>query len=198
MHEESECIAAVSARQVSRFQPQPSWFQRDSSGIHGIAHETRVLIWTQVLAIMAAEEGLNVDPNVLGWAAIIHDTQRWNDGIDAQHGARAAAWIGTHPNLIPQSVTQSRVMYLCRWHVPPDNMAPEMTDELRVFKDADALDRWRICDLDPSYLRTQSALRLMNASYSLWAATADPRNPTLAYCDILSEAVSLGVLVDDL
>ena len=40
--------------------------------------------------------------------------------------------------------------------------------ELMVFKDADALDRWRIGDLDPSSLRTESARALLEISYRLW------------------------------
>ncbi len=53
-----------------------------------------------------------------------------------------------------------QVAYVCRWHVTPDCSVPDMTPKLRVFKDADALDRWCIGDVDPSFLRTGSAHRL--------------------------------------
>ena len=39
------------------------------------------------------------------------------------------------------------------WHVPPDDQCPEWTPELRCLKDADGLDRVRLGDFAPSYLR---------------------------------------------
>lgn len=65
---------AVPAAQIRRFEPRPNWFARGPDGIHGLVHEARVLIWTQVLAAAVADEGLRVDADVLGWAAAIHDT----------------------------------------------------------------------------------------------------------------------------
>ena len=46
-----------------------------------------------------------------------------------------------------------------------------MTPELKLLNDADALDRWRIHDLGPTYLHTKAAERLLDASYALWEAT---------------------------
>jgi hypothetical protein len=167
-------MSTVSASRIRRFEPNVEWFARGPGGIHGIVHEARVLVWSQVLASIEAGEELNVDCDVLGWAAAVHDTQRQSDGIDPQHGWRAAEWIRRQPELIPASVPLERVAYLCRWHVPPDDRAPEMTDELRVFKDADALDRWRIHDLDPRFLRTKAAHRFLEASRELWSLPTHP------------------------
>ncbi|MBP7937770.1 MAG: hypothetical protein KA354_24285 [Phycisphaerae bacterium] len=89
-----------------------------------------------------------------------------------------------------------RFAYLCRWHVPPDHLAPEMTAELRVFKDADALDRWRISDLNPSFLRTASAQKLLRASYVLWTETTRMSNPDQAFTCVLAAAQALGTLAD--
>jgi hypothetical protein len=184
----------VSATQILRFEPKPEWFARGPGGIHGVVHEARVLIWTQILAAAARSEGLCVDPDVLGWAAAIHDTQRQSDGIDPEHGSRAAAWIEQRPELVPASVPLERVAHLCRWHVPPDRQAPEMTDELRVFKDADALDRWRIYDLDPSLLRTQTAHQLLDVSHELWSLTDDAIHGIQAFYEVVSAATKIGVL----
>jgi hypothetical protein len=186
--------SAVSATRIRRFEPKPEWYERGADGIHGIVHEARVLVWSQVLAAMVAGEGLSVDPDVLGWAAAVHDTQRQDEGKDAEHGSRAAAWIAQRRELIPASVPLERVAYLCRWHVPPDDQAPEMTDELRVFKDADALDRWRIHDLDPSLLRTKAAHELLDASYELCWLTANLSNSTQACEKVVSAAVKIGIL----
>ncbi len=184
----------VAASQIQKFEPKPEWFHNCLGGIHGLAHETRVLIWTQVISAMATDGGLNVDPDVLGWAAAIHDTQRWDEGVDPQHGTRAAEWIESHPDVIPSTVPLDRVAYLCRWHVPPDHRAPEMTDELKVLKDADALDRCRIGDLDPSLLRTQAAYRLLEASRSLWAATCALDHHVQTFSKILNAATRSGIL----
>lgn len=185
---------AVSRCQIERFEPVPDWFCRGPGGIHGLGHETRVLIWSQVISANAAKEGLCVDSNVLGFAAAIHDTQRWNDGVDADHGARAALWIVRRPQLLPSSVSLERVAYLCRWHVPSDFKAPRMTDELKVFKDADALDRWRIGDLDPTYLRTNAARRLLDASLALCSATMSLNDPNSMFREIISIAVGQHVV----
>ncbi|MBP7748007.1 MAG: HD domain-containing protein [Phycisphaerae bacterium] len=189
-------MEAVSVTNVRRFQPQPEWFARGPGGIHGIVHETRVLIWSQVLAAMVADEGLVVDPDVLGWASALHDTQRLSDDRDPEHGSRAAAWIEQRPDLIPPPVPLARVAYLCRWHVPPDHAAPELTDELRVFKDADALDRWRIYDLDPTLLRTRSAHRLLTASRELWSLTDVVNAGAQGFQQVIQAAVGMGILQD--
>jgi len=189
-----EKVRSLPVTRVRQFEPHPAWFIHSAGGIHGLGHETRVLLWGQVLASIAREEDIVADSDVIGWASAVHDTQRWDDGIDPDHGERAADWIHATPNLIPPSVSLDRVEYLCRWHVPPDHMAPEMTPDLAVFKDADALDRWRIDDLDPSYLRTQSAHRLLKASYSLWLETRHLTDPELMFSQIVTVATEMGIL----
>ena len=52
---------------------------------------------------MVREEEIEIDGDVVGWAAAFHDTQRWNDGIDAGHGTRAADWILERRDLVPPS-----------------------------------------------------------------------------------------------
>ncbi len=190
-------MIAVPAGRIRRFELKPEWFARGPGGIHGLAHEARVLIWTQVLAAAAADEGLCVNADVLGWAAALHDTQRHDDGGDREHGARAAAWIEQRPELIPASVPLARVAYLCQWHVPADDRAPEMTAELRVFKDADALDRWRIYDLDAALLRTSAAHKLLAASRELWRVTDGMRDDLRTFEKVVSAAVKLGALQDE-
>jgi len=190
-------LQSIGKQQVERFEPRADWFYRGPIGIHGLGHETRVLIWTQVLATSARNEGLSADTDVVGCAAAIHDTQRWNDGIDADHGARAARWIEKNPQLLPENVPLERVAYLCRWHVPSDYKAPEMTDELKIFKDADALDRWRIGDLDPTYLRTKTARQILDASLSLWSATFSLSDSENLFQQIIDIAVQQEILIDE-
>jgi hypothetical protein len=106
-------------------------------------------------------------------------------------------WIERHPSctLLRSHCSGSR--NLCRWHVPPDDVAPELTHELRVFKDADALDRWRIHDLDPRLLRTRIAHTLLTASQELWSVTADVVSGGEAFEQVIEAAVKIGVLRDE-
>ncbi len=136
-----------------RYEPKPEWFQMSPTGIHGIGHETRVLILAELLG-RARQHKEIIEPEILRWAAITHDTQRTNDGIDSQHGERAAIWVS---NNFPHLEQIDGIAYVNRWHVPDDQFAPKMTPELKVFKDADGLDRWRLGDLCTDFLRTEEA-----------------------------------------
>ncbi|MBN1120888.1 MAG: hypothetical protein JXJ17_07400 [Anaerolineae bacterium] len=176
-----------------KYKPRAEWSIRPVGGIHGMAHMTRVLIWTQVLAQMVRDEGMTVDADALAWASVIHDTQRWSDGRDRQHGERAAAWLEDHREDFPESMPVEQIVYLCRWHVPDDNLAPEMTDDLKVFKDSDGLDRWRIFDLDKRHLRTAAAHRALQASHDLWNATRRITSPDI-FETVLNAALRQGII----
>ena len=54
-------------------------------GIHGLPHWSRVFWHGRALAT-----ALDVDPCLPAWFAFLHDSQRYDDGIDPGHGARAA------------------------------------------------------------------------------------------------------------
>jgi uncharacterized protein len=54
-------------------------------GIHGIPHWSRVWYHGRRLA-----HSLDVNPAILAWFAFLHDSQRYNDHRDPQHG------IGCH------------------------------------------------------------------------------------------------------
>jgi hypothetical protein len=184
----------VQVETILRFEPRAEWFRRSPYGIHGVAHETRVLIWTQVLAGMVPQEGLSVDAEALGWAAAIHDSQRADEGTDPQHGVRAAEWIEQNRQYLSPSAHLERVAYICRWHVHPDHEAPDMTPELMVFKEADALDRWRIGDLNPDFLRTKAAHKLLEVSCLLWRGTQQPHSNKSAFLYIVSVAKQMRIL----
>ncbi len=81
--------------------------------------------------------------------------------------------------------------------VHSDERAPEVTPELRLFDDADALDRWRIDDLDPPYLRTNAARRLLDASYGLWEATYGIEHASEMFEGIIDVAIDQGLVVGD-
>ena len=180
---------------VSRpYRPREAWFVRSPWGIHGLAHEVRVLVLGQLLARRMQAAGTAVDERVVNWAAAVHDTQRFDDGIDPEHGFRAAEWIRQNPTVLSDAALVAPVAYVCEWHVPSDSMAPDMSPELSAFKDADALDRWRIGDFDPTYLRTAQAQGLIKASQELWEATRRPTPGSDTFAAILRAAMRIGLI----
>ncbi len=185
---------------LERYQPEQSWFLRPecAEDIHGIGHEARVLIWQELLARLLIKDGMTLNQEALRWAAATHDTQRISDGLDSPHGQRAAAWVGKHlGQRIPEHALET-VRYLNTWHVPSDLRAPEMTPELAVFKDADGLDRVRIFDFDPRYLRTRYAGTLLcylaNELFEVSEARRW-RDQLSAFDSVISAALDLGLIV---
>jgi uncharacterized protein len=57
-------------------------------GWHGIGHWSRV--WHNARFLCSE---LKLDPTVPCWFAFTHDSQRFNEDKDEEHGHRAAAWI---------------------------------------------------------------------------------------------------------
>lgn len=127
------------------------------------------------------------------WAAATHDVGRIDDGIDLEHGTRSAKWIKN--NLSDQMSPEllDKVTYIVHWHVPPDAEAPVMTIELKVLKDADALDRVRLGDLDISYLRTDVATGLVDLAEDLYQIYLDNKVDE-AFDAVFGAALALGVV----
>jgi HD domain len=161
------------------YRPRPEWFAHDPAGIHGISHVSRVLVWAEQVGAWMQAQGRPVDLEVVRLAAVTHDVGRFDDGRDPEHGRRSASWVRRHREALPAPLDEARieaVAYCCTWHVPPDAHAPLMTNELICLKDADALDRVRIGDLDPRRLRTPQARRLPGAARRLLDASTRPRD----------------------
>lgn len=190
---------------LARYRPPQTWFARPDhiGGIHGIGHEARVLIWQELLARLVLADGQRqaLDQEALRWAAVIHDTQRVEDGLDLLHGSRAATWV-RRKRTVQKALTAptlETLAYLCTWHVPPDSAAPTMTAELAVFKDADGLDRVRLGDLNARYLRWEAsrdlllplASPLFRGSLAREWAGGDP------FESALDAGVDLGLLGND-
>lgn len=81
-NESAECLPII-RKALAVVRPQ---FRLDvRHGIHGVPHWSRV--WYHGRALAAAVE---VNPAVLAWFAFLHDSRRFNDHFDPQHGSRAA------------------------------------------------------------------------------------------------------------
>lgn len=132
------------------------------SEVHGRAHEARVLLLA--LTIGHYLELPEDDLDVLGTAAVYHDTCRDNDGEDCRHGYEARLYYQDDAEYVDPLVE-----FLIEYHCRPDEDGYKHIEEspwlnaehdrakllFDVFKDADALDRVRFGarDLDINRLR---------------------------------------------
>lgn len=121
-------------------------------GIHGVPHWTRVRI--NGLALARAT-GARAD--VVELFAFLHDSQRFHDGGDRQHGARAAAYVQSiNPSLLRLDADGiERLAYACRHH--SDGLT-EADVTVQTCWDADRLDLARVgIEPRPARLCTQPA-----------------------------------------
>lgn len=150
-------------------------FNMAESKIHAEAHCERVLLYALIMGEQIFgdnDEALTI----LAQAAVFHDTRRQDDYLDTGHGARASIYYREFCKENPDVAFHPEVVYLMRYHDLDDKMgraaiekefgadSPRVLKLYDVFKDADALDRWRLGHngLDPKFLRTVEAKRLIN------------------------------------
>jgi hypothetical protein len=165
---------------LNTYRPSPSWFAHNPYGIHGIGHAARVLVWANLIGQQVRANGIPLSLEVVRWAAVLHDVGRLSDGWDKGHGARSADWVVKNRDNLPFTLPDDlfdRVLLCCRWHEITDQDIPTMTAELICIKDADGLDRVRINDLNPDYLRSEAARLLVAQAWSLYRATELTDNP---------------------
>lgn len=130
--------------------PHTDWFLRQPpSDMHGVGHTARVMVWAAVLASGTPWLSQAV------WAAACHDLRRQDDGRDRDHGPRASEWIDQNLAAfyrLPADFLRP-VSLAVRWHCIPDPLIEWDHPLVRILKDADGLDRVRLWDLNPDYLR---------------------------------------------
>jgi len=113
------------------------------------------------------------------WAAACHDLRRHDDGTDPKHGFRAGQWVrSTLPNMLIRAPANIEFIALaCDWHVCSDVKSDWDHPILWFLKDADGLDRVRLYDLDPRFLRCPEAVALVSQSQDLYDATCQCDDP---------------------
>jgi uncharacterized protein len=185
-------ILPIPEQLIRNFEPKSSWLSHNSE-LHGVDHMARVFILQELICDKLEEQGIAVNREVVRWASMAHDVGRIDDGIDLEHGTRSAKWINDnlHNQMSPEMLDM--VTYIVHWHVPPDSEAPKMTTELKVLKDADALDRVRLGDLDTRYLRTSVTRELIDLAENLYQAYLD-NHVDDAFDAVLKAALSLGAV----
>lgn len=162
--------------ELGDFELKNSMFTRPKHApIHGIGHIYRTMIGCALLGqlIQKPREGL-----LAFCGAYIHDLARETDGIEPEHGENAVLkhfpqfdriWdkyqlTEVEREYVKQAVIQHSV---CEWLRPIDAGYHVMA----ILKDADALDRCRIEDLDPTWLRYQESHQLIKIIKQIYRST---------------------------
>ncbi len=150
---------------------------------HGQGHIERVMM---LGALIAMGEGFSEEDTKLAlFACSYHDIGRWDDSKDDFHGLRSAEGI-VERGLVKLlgRVDESRVAILqaaIATHSMHDSALEENQKRFNVpkeeyercrricwcLKDADNMDRVRLNDLDPKYLRHESSKKMVDTCWYL-------------------------------
>jgi len=169
--------------------PPPSLFWHAST-LHGQAHVARVMVH----AFRLIEATGNAELAPVLWAAVyLHDIARRHDGCCTRHGADAWARVNGLPDVrelfsrggVKESdypAIQTTVTEHCRSEVPIEHPHRELA---AMLKDADGLDRVRLHDLDPGYLRHPEAVPMVPFAERLFEETDGRLEPRDDYFERL-------------
>ncbi|MCM0624495.1 HD domain-containing protein [Lysinibacillus sp. OL1_EC] len=147
---------------------------------HTKTHCARVLL---LALLIGHQKGLSEEEkDALAMAAVFHDSRRLDDGIDKGHGSRAAAYYKDYC-LKYDLPYNEQTYYITYYHDQDDSLGiSEMKNSLnertvllyQIFKDADALDRFRLGPnaLDVNFLRREEAHRLVSFAKDLFNNSA--------------------------
>lgn len=131
------------------------------SDVHGIEH------WHQVEAnaLMLAGRVVGVDVEVVRLFAIFHDSKRFDDGYDPEHGARGAEFAKECREAKLFEIEDERfekLYHACKFHThEPKNDDPTIA----CCYDADRLDLGRVgIPLDPEKMATGFGSRIAKQS----------------------------------
>ncbi|MCD7918751.1 MAG: HD domain-containing protein [Clostridiales bacterium] len=152
------------------------------SNLHGVGHIVRTVCHG---AMGAMEEGCTQgDTLLLLDACAYHDVGRINDREDTEHGRRSALRLGELTGCTGEELAE--ISAAVDVHARDDALLPQMLERYRVqniargtllaklLKDADGLDRVRIWDLNPGYLRfphSKARVNFARVLYSHWQAS---------------------------
>lgn len=168
--------------------PTPDLFVHPSR-IHGQRHVARVMI--HAFRLIEAT-GLTHLATRLWGAVYLHDLARTHDGVCHRHGADAVERWRTSDVLAStlasrglEFAAEPAVKRAVTLHCKPNRYEPEPSDPdwslVALLKDADALDRVRLGDLDPNYFRLRESHPMVDFAQQLFDDThrTIPEGPEL-------------------
>lgn len=150
-------------------------FNLVESDIHTREHAERVLLY----ALLIGSQILGNNPEALtalAHAAIFHDTKRLDDWLDVGHGARAADYYMMFCKMNTNITFLDSAYLVMKYHDCDDRYGKEAISRIctdnaehviqlyQIFKDADALDRFRLGEtaLNIHFLRNKAAIELVD------------------------------------
>ena len=155
------------------------------SQVHGPGHIHRVLL---LAALLCWKEGAPEEMvRQVFRAASYHDVGRTFDGYDIYHGARSALRLAALTGQTGEALVELQAAVTA--HSRPDRQMasivasfqprdlPHAMALTRLLKDADNLDRVRLGDLDPKFLRHDSAKDLVGFAQRLFQRDQAAREP---------------------
>lgn len=181
----------------NQFMEEEVAFSLKDSQQHTKEHCARVLLFALALA---KRMGLSdTEADILGAAAVFHDSCRQDDWLDVGHGQRAADYYRNY--CVEHSIAfDERIFLIIAFHDRDDNLGKEAFEKwikrhsikahkdrvfllYKIFKDADALDRYRLASnaLDESMLRTDAARSM--ADFAKWLVTKSLHIPKVLMPD---------------
>ena len=156
--------------------PAPELFTH-ASRLHGQAHVSRVMV--HAFRLLEAPGWSQEAPRL--WAAVyLHDIARTHDGVCHRHGGDAMKKLETLPHLrdlIGSGGVQDSDYALIHTAVVHHSLPKELDRDhphwrlTSLLKDADGLDRVRLGDLDPRYLRNPQAPEMVAFAEALFRET---------------------------
>jgi hypothetical protein len=155
--------------------PSPELFLHRST-LHGQAHVSRVMV--HAFRLVAAT-GFTAETARLWSAVYLHDIARRHDGIAPRHGADAWKRLAGLPDvraLFARGGVRDgdypaiQAAVVCHSVGEPSDDDPHRR-LVCLLKDADALDRVRLGDLDPAYLRHSEARGMIEFAERLYELT---------------------------
>lgn len=184
-----EAVAMLKSSSIfSLFQEELSGIRMEAilkSKIHGVYHNEKVAF---LVVLIALNEGCSMkEISLLLKAAIYHDCGRVNDHDEARHGVLG---VYRFRKMFQNSISSEDmriISFMIEAHAIADSSIKELLEKYQVteseqpqflklasiLKDADGLDRIRISmdlpysKLNPNYLRTETALKLIRVSHEL-------------------------------
>lgn len=183
----------------SKMVPLPEDF-RHPRRLHGQAHVTRVMVHAIRLVDATGQHHLGRQL----WASVyLHDLARTHDGVCHRHGADAAQRLRDEPELRRRlseagltDADYPAIEAAVTAHSAPKEVSRDHSHWPLIahLKDADGLDRVRLGDLAPRYLRHAEAVRMVPFAERLFDATDSKIALGDAhFADVLKVAESLAV-----
>lgn len=168
---------------LERLAPLPEDF-RHPSRIHGQEHVSRVMIHAFLLLELTQQQHLATTL----WASVyLHDLARTHDGLCYRHGGDAARrfpeFLSVFRNAGVDELEDPSVRVAVSWHAVPREMqrSNRYAPLVHLLKDADGLDRVRLGDLNPRYLRHPQSHGLVAFAEALFARTHRQAKPGPEY-----------------